>query len=171
MIIGFTGTREGMTAAQRTKVAALLQTFQRDSGITRYIHGGCMGADYDFHKIVMTNPYRTEVLVHPSNFPKTYPPMIRGWLRVLGLKPLSDRDTRAAWLAFGATSVAASAPPFDRNVTMMRFVAEQKGIVVATPKGLEEEARSGTWHAVRHARKFGAMLCVVWPDGRELTYA
>ena len=47
MIIGFTGTRRGMTAQQTTSVYNFLEKFDSFIGL----HGDCIGADKDFHGI------------------------------------------------------------------------------------------------------------------------
>lgn len=161
MIVGFTGTRNGMTDAQRRRVLEIVQTLH-GLGYMRYIHGGCMGADFDFHEIVTANPYRAEVRVYPSNYWKTYPPQVR---TALGGKKPTDAAVQTAWYSLGATFVAAPAPPLDRNCLMMRYTAECGGVVIATPKSFEEEQRSGTWHAVRRVRALKAKLHIVWPDG------
>ena len=47
MRIGFTGTRRGMTEAQRDAVAALLQ----QGAPAVVFHGDCVGADAEFHAL------------------------------------------------------------------------------------------------------------------------
>lgn len=37
--------------------------------------------------------------------------------------------------------------------------------LVATPGGMEEELRSGTWMTIRMARRKGIPRIIVWPDG------
>jgi predicted Rossmann fold nucleotide-binding protein DprA/Smf involved in DNA uptake len=50
MIIGFTGTRKGMTQQQHRTVTELVS---RASTATHVIHGDCIGADYNFHNIAV----------------------------------------------------------------------------------------------------------------------
>ena len=38
--------------------------------------------------------------------------------------------------------------------------------LVATPKGGEEELRSGTWMTIRMARRKGIPIFIIWPDGK-----
>lgn len=38
-------------------------------------------------------------------------------------------------------------------------------ILVACPKAMEEELRSGTWMTIRMARKSKVPIVIVWPDG------
>lgn len=58
-VIGFTGTRYGMTIDQRRTVCELLT---RD-GITEVHHGDCVGADADFHQLA--NGWRHHIVIHP----------------------------------------------------------------------------------------------------------
>lgn len=51
------------------------------------------------------------------------------------------------------------------------YLARNKDIVaeterlVATPGEFEEQLRSGTWSTIRHARKLGRPIWIVFPDG------
>lgn len=47
MIIGFTGSRDGMSYAQVVAIYTLLQEHKPD----KVAHGDCVGADKDFHSI------------------------------------------------------------------------------------------------------------------------
>lgn len=57
--VGFTGTRQGMSARQRSRFHKLLWL----SGATHFHHGGCVGADIDAHRIA--KGLRLTVEVHP----------------------------------------------------------------------------------------------------------
>lgn len=48
MILGFTGTRRGMTPAQRAALPAVLATLPG-----RVLHGGADGADKEFHRFIV----------------------------------------------------------------------------------------------------------------------
>jgi len=48
MIVGFTGTRSGMTDLQKGSVTKILKEFDAD---TVGLHGDCIGADNDFNDI------------------------------------------------------------------------------------------------------------------------
>lgn len=83
MILGFTGTREGMTDRQREAVAEFL----RQSQPTQVHHGDCIGADSQFHdsalltcepwieshpcNLEMYRAHRKANVVHPIKPPKT----------------------------------------------------------------------------------------------------
>lgn len=59
MEVGFTGTREGMTLAQKEAVAELLDRLDANT----VHHGDCVGADADFHLIAISRG--SEVVIHP----------------------------------------------------------------------------------------------------------
>ena len=80
----------------------------------------------------------------------------RGW-RVL--KRPSNLKTRA-WSKIGEI-IEDPKPPLERN----KDIVDQGDCVVACPRTMKEELRSGTWAAVRYARKQDALLWFVWPDG------
>jgi hypothetical protein len=57
MIVGFTGTRKGMTARQRREVWEVLLAAHEAH------HGDCVGADADFHDLCQRQG--TPVVLHP----------------------------------------------------------------------------------------------------------
>jgi hypothetical protein len=130
-LVGFTGTREGMTADQKATVRELLVDLLATEGE----HGDCVGADADFHDVC----------------------------RALGLKvscrPCTLEDQRA-WT--NADQRDDPRPPLERNGS----IVADSNAVIACPAKFEEELRSGTWSAVRYARKAGKPLFIVWPDGK-----
>lgn len=64
MRIGFTGTREGMTIAQKEVVHDLILIKHIEWGH----HGDCVGADADFHNILRS--VQAQVKGHPPKDPK-----------------------------------------------------------------------------------------------------
>lgn len=58
-VVGFTGTRAGMTDAQKITVGYMLA----DPRITHVHHGDCVGADAEFHKLARENDLK--VLISP----------------------------------------------------------------------------------------------------------
>lgn len=53
------------------------------------------------------------------------------------------------------------APPLDRNKTMVDLTDK----LFAFPAGYDEELRSGTWAAIRYARKQHKSVTLIFPDG------
>jgi hypothetical protein len=50
-------------------------------------------------------------------------------------------------------------PYLERNKAIVSF----SDIIVACPKGLKEEIRSGTWATIRYARKVGKPVVIIEP--------
>lgn len=69
MIIGFTGTRHGMTEAQKVKVRHYLSTLE---GNPVFHHGMCVGADRQAHDIALACGYY--IIGHPPTDKKLYDP-------------------------------------------------------------------------------------------------
>lgn len=63
MIIGFTGTQQGLSFEQRETLADVLENSDFDIAM----HGDCIGADRDFHDIVRNLDFDVKVVVFPSN--------------------------------------------------------------------------------------------------------
>lgn len=65
LIMGFTGTQEGMTNAQAGAVRMILQTYCPDE----FHHGDCIGADEEAHRMVRTIRHASppHIVVHPPN--------------------------------------------------------------------------------------------------------
>lgn len=63
-LAGFTGTRQGMTEAQKATVERLLE---KDLRLTRVHHGSAIGADAEFHEIA--GKVGIEVTLHLSDRP------------------------------------------------------------------------------------------------------
>lgn len=86
MVIGFTGTRDGMTHEQRRMLAKYLTHVQDD---TEFHHGDCVGADSEAHAIAKARGL--SIVIHPSTL----------------------KRQRAYCL--GAKAVFAVLPPLERN--------------------------------------------------------
>lgn len=63
VVVGFTGTRNGMTAEQRSMVREILISVEAQM----VVHGDCVGADADAHAIAMD--LGLDVEIRPCDFP------------------------------------------------------------------------------------------------------
>lgn len=61
MIVGFTGSRNGMTDCQKESVYLILKTHKH--GISEFHHGDCVGADCQAHVIAVDCGY--DIIIHP----------------------------------------------------------------------------------------------------------
>lgn len=101
----------------------------------RFHHGDCIGADAQAHVAALV--HAREVWIHP---------------------PTDDR--KRAWCP-GAAHVADPKPYIDRN----HDIVEATDILIAAPRGFDEELRSGTWATIRWARRLDHPVTIIYPDG------
>ena len=66
MIIGFTGTRTGITISQTRQIIDLLD--DKTLNIVEVHHGDCKGADADFHNLCLLR--NIKIVIHPPIYPK-----------------------------------------------------------------------------------------------------
>lgn len=135
MILGFTGTKQGMTPEQRTSVRNLLVMLVAK----RLHHGVCIGADADAHGIALAMK-----------------------LQIVGHPPLDA--SRMADLA-GFWEMWKPLPYLVRNKHIIEqstggVVACPRGFI--EPSSLRGE---GTWTTIGYARKARRRLWIVKPDG------
>lgn len=129
-IVGFTGSREGMSDQQIDQVARWFK-----DGVKELHHGDCIGADALAHLMAKNTGIR--VVTHP---------------------PI-DETYRAFCKDFDS-----SYEPTKYGIRNQRIV-DKTDALIATPSGPERMRGSGTWWAVRMARKANKPLFVVMPDG------
>jgi hypothetical protein len=132
--VGFTGTQQGMTPAQRAAVFDLL------NGYPELVvhHGDCIGADAQFHAIALASGC-DQVVIHPPEDPKK----------------------RAHCQPRPGDVVRVARPYLVRN----QHIVHEADVVIAAPAQAVEQLRSGTWSTIRYARRYGALLAIVYPDG------
>ena len=139
MRIGFTGTRNGMTAHQLAGVQDVLRCLCP----SEVHHGDCIGSDVQFHSsaqhTALNLGYQVKVVVHPP----------------------SNSTHRANTTGDDAY---APKPYLERN----KDIVKTTQILVATPAGPETQ-RSGTWSTIRYARKMNRPIIILWPDGNRTT--
>ena len=136
MILSFTGTRDGMTRKQMDIVKSILE----DLGPSVVIHGDCIGADAEFHRIVgdFNKPLRWKVVI------KIYP---------------SDVTSKRAYCDGG--HIMPQMPPLERNV----LIVKEGDRLIGCPKEMTSVLRSGTWSTIRKAKSLGKIVYIVLPNG------
>lgn len=133
MKIGFTGTQRGTTQPQRALLICEIQLWAPKL----FVHGGCIGADAEAHKIVRQFSKATTIKIRPSDIPAKTAKL--------------DADIRCA-----------PKPPLERNHHIVREVDR----MIACPGEYGEVLRSGTWATIRYARKHSVPILIIYPDGR-----
>lgn len=138
--IGFTGTRDGMTAAQMTAVHdylahVLLVSDCEDIERYEFHHGDCAGSDAQGHVIATVLRFRT--VAHPP-----VKAIHRAWCKADEILPARDYLSR----------------DWD--------IARDTGELIATPKNFSPQSRpGGTWTTTGYAVQLGHPANVCLPDG------
>lgn len=141
MIYGFTGTRKGLKKPQAHELFRLFKEYDEsitDSNIT-LIHGGAPGADEICDSYSVLLGY--EIEVHPC-------------------KP----DRYLYWINKG-DGVIRTIYHIEKPLIRNRKIVYKCDMLFATPSGMEEELRSGTWTTIRYARQAKKRLVIIFPDG------
>lgn len=138
--IGFTGTRNGMTAPQKQAFLNHLTEFSADTlSVEEFHHGDCVGADEQADQII--RQWRSSVSMH------IHPPL-RSTLRAFC--PKRDHDT-----------VYASKEYLERN----NDIVEACTYLIACPASMTFMPRSGTWNTIIVARYSRRRTIVIRPNG------
>lgn len=144
MILAFTGTRQGMTTAQRAALPSVLAALPE-----RVLHGGADGADTQFHDWICKQPIPCGVVIH------VYPAGSFSFHHWNGFIKTSTFFTGRDMIVH----------PYDDPLARNRLMAQRCDALLATPATAEEENRSGTWATIRYARKAGKLITIIEPDG------
>lgn len=131
MKVGFTGTQAGMTLSQYGLLLLTLR-YNLPEPMTEFHHGDCVGADAQAHELVRKHFKDTKIVVHPPSNPYK-----RAFKEGDETRPALEYIQRNRWIVIGTD------------------------ILVAAPKELEEQQRSGTWSTVRFAQTIGRTVIIV----------
>jgi len=136
VILGFTGTREGMNVHQKITVRDLFHRL-----LTELHHGDAVGADYEADCLAIEYT-SAQVIVHPPT-----------------------NHIKRAYCAGPRHTVLRPEPFLRRNRTLVRagcdgLIAAPEGFT--EPRFLRGE---GTWTTVGYARKAKRHIWIVFPDG------
>jgi hypothetical protein len=132
MIIGFTGTQQGMTVKQAIKFVAIIQALKP----IEFHHGDCIGADAEAHDLIRGENQPICIILHPP----------------------TSKSKRAFK---DADKVYEAKPYIERNHDIVDVCDK----LIACPKDIEEELRSGTWATARYALKCRKKVYIIHPDG------
>ncbi len=136
MIVGFTGSRQGLTVLQRRELGKVLSCL---SGSMR--NGAAEGADRDAAYFWDAYPKRA-IDFYPCNEEQAY--WAESWAAPRG----------------NATAHLISRPIVRNRV----HIVDPCSILVAAPAGPETQ-RGGTWSTIRYAKSLERPIAIVWPSG------
>jgi len=138
MNIGLTGTRQGMTLPQKRVIKGLCEGLLALNIIPIARHGDAIGSDATYDAAIRYYFPNTTIHIHPPLNPK-YRAFCDGPHTII--HPEKEFGVR------------------DRDIVN----AVNK--MLATPRLMEEELRSGTWQTIRYTKKAQKQLLIIWPDG------
>lgn len=135
-VIGFTGSRAGMSVAQQEQLSSFLNTFDP----TTYVHHGCcVGSDEQFNEICLTLG-KFYITGHPGVDIDGRP------------KNRSTCPVHTIW-------------PEKQYLDRNRDIVGVSNVLIATPNTMVEERRSGTWSTIRYATASSKNVVLIFPDG------
>ena len=136
MKVGFTGTRNGMTLDQKTRLRNLLFGLVSTDGPNEFHHGDCLGADAEAHEIAVQLGY-TAVIHPPIN------PTMRAFCSGTILEPLDYLERNQEIVNF--SSILIAAPHENKEVlrsetwsTIRRARSAGKEVKILYPNEEEE---------------------------------
>ena len=136
MIVGITGTRNGMNELQRQEVRQVLHDLayaaSEDGIVPHFHHGDCVGVDVEAAAIAEELGY--VVIGHPPNKDD-----LRGFYKSHIIKP--------------------SKGYFERN----RDIVDSVEVMLVVPKENEHQSKGGTWYTCDYATKRGVLTSIFYP--------
>lgn len=135
--VGFTGTRHGMTDAQKKTFKQVVRKLR----FKTFHHGDCVGADAEAHAIVLSAFENASTYIYIVKHP---PENSKFWA-----------DCQSFW----------ASRPFKPYLQRNRDIVDESDILIAAPSTANERQRSGTWATVRYARSQGKLVFLILPDG------
>lgn len=144
-IVGFTGSRTGITPKQEEALRQLLKWINP----VEVHHGECVGADARFHSIVREVLPECKIVGHPP-ISDTFQADVacdEEWERKGYLN--RDRDV------VECSSIIIGMPKFFK----VHDPIEREGAKHAT------SFRGGTWYTIQYGKKLGKEVVIVFPDG------
>lgn len=133
--LGFTGTRQGLAPDQLSMMDGVVR---RLVNISEVRHGGCVGADAQFHSVIEKLGLLPRLTVYPGHL-SAY----RATLSGSGFVTMEPTNT------------------LDRN----KVIVANSDVLIVCPKEFTEVVRSGTWSTWRYAKRCKCKTIIVYPDG------
>lgn len=139
--VGFSGSRLGMSNKQLEWVERLLRLRMTQYGLGWFHHGGCIGADYEAHKIARNLGYKIDL----------HPPLDNKF-QVPGLGSECDKVDDA----------------YSYHGRNQRIVLASKFLMM-TPNSTGQ--RGGTWNTIQHAAASKRTHTIIFRNGEIKEYS
>lgn len=145
MNAGFTGTRNGLSEKQRNALREMIRELQP----CYWHHGACLGSDEDGVIEVVAWERRMAQVVQIVAWPGLY------------ARSPGDKSMQSKVALRLSDEVMPDQGHFNRN----KRIVHECQLLVACPPAMTELSQGGTWFTIRHARKKGKAIAIIWPDG------
>jgi hypothetical protein len=147
MILGFTGTRRGLSKTQLSLLPRVIATLP-----DIVLHGGEAHTDSEFDAWLfreMDLRYACRVEVYPARFHE------------------ADRRSWALWVQRqgGDPETPRLIHPGEKPLRRNAIIAERCDALLACPGEMIEQLRSGTWATIRYARVKRKPITILYPNG------
>lgn len=141
--IGVTGTRHGVSDAQRAWVYDTFEDAIRNGVFSTVHHGACTGADEFIHEVALESGVRIDV----------WPPVLTKYLAAQCL------------LTHRLVTVHPSMPYLNRNREIVQ--AGTAGLIALPRQDTQpgRESWGGTWYTVDFAERMGRSVVICYPNG------
>lgn len=142
--LGATGTRDGVSDAQRGWVYTTFEDGIRDGTIRRVHHGACTGADEFIHEVCLESGVHVDV----------WPPIMTKHLAA------------QCMLAHPLVTVHQAMPYLNRDREVVR--GGTSGLIALPRQDTQpsRESWGGTWYTVDFAERIGRPVVICYPNGR-----
>lgn len=150
--IGYTGTRNGMTQAQKDSLFGILDYLGCFKGTVTHInHGDCIGGDEEFDNAVVETLKQDTVtrIIHAPVDPEHQAHM-------------ASRNNGF----YKETIISEPQTHLKRN----RNVVEASDIIIAAPEQDSDPGWGGTWYTYNYARKHDKPTYLIQPSGNVIAH-
>lgn len=140
MIVGITGTREGMSEHQKTEVRQVLHDLAYEAGrdgiVPHFHHGDCSGVDVE--AAAMAREFGYVIVCHPP------------------------KSTESQGF-FGGDIVHEPKGYLERD----RAIVDACDVLIVVPLQNEWQPKGGTWYTHDYAKKKNKPFNVIWPTKQD----
>jgi hypothetical protein len=159
MLIGFTGSRQGMTQFQKEELAKVLK-FKECS---EFMHGDYIGSDEQANQIALDVGVSIFTIHPPDNI------KARAFCFDTERQFRWNRELTSYYpLAYKGKEIRVRWYPIDTYLKRNHRIVDQCSYIVATPKEFVHSIRSGTWSTIRYAWKSKKDIIIIPPIERPL---
>lgn len=133
IVIGFTGTRRGLSEHQRGELEKIFEWYKNKYIIGHVVHGGCVGADAEFHNVA-----------------KGFHRHVRPGYSVHNPQDLTFRGDFQ-----GAEKVYPPKPYIKRN----KEIVDESDVMIAC--SADNSGKGGTWSTINYTKRMGKPIIII----------